>query len=173
VDIIFLPYAFFFLHFFFSPNLSCCRLDSLPYFHTWCGLSANLECSSETCCTLLTENTGCKKSPKICHLHTIAQFCRAISSQLRHESTIGTRRPASADRTARHQFQATGQPVSRTQASEAVTSRLPHYEVKCVQCRCFRWGSVPLCSDIMGTELPPASISIPLEMQLIALQLCR
>jgi len=30
-----------------------------------------------------------------------------------------TRRPASADRTARRQFQDTGQPVSRTQASDA------------------------------------------------------
>jgi len=39
-----------------------------------------------------------------------------------------TRRPASADRTARLQFQATGQPVSRTQASNAMTSRLPRYE---------------------------------------------
>jgi len=36
-----------------------------------------------------------------------------------------TRRPASADRTARRQFQATGQPVNRTQASDAMTSRLP------------------------------------------------
>jgi len=32
----------------------------------------------------LTENTGCKK----CHLGTITQLCRAISSQLRHISTI-------------------------------------------------------------------------------------
>ena len=39
-----------------------------------------------------------------------------------------TRRPVSADRTARHQFQATGQPVSRTQANDAMTSRLPRYE---------------------------------------------
>jgi len=38
-----------------------------------------------------------------------------------------TRRPASADRTARRQFQATGQPVSRTQASDAMTSQLPRY----------------------------------------------
>jgi len=38
-----------------------------------------------------------------------------------------TRRPASADRTARRQFQATGQPVSRMQASDAMTSRLPRY----------------------------------------------
>jgi len=32
----------------------------------------------------LTENTGHKKSPKIRHLGTITQLCRAISSQLRH-----------------------------------------------------------------------------------------
>ena len=83
-----------------------------------------------------------------------------------------TRRPASADRTARRQFY-TGQPVSRTQASDAMTSRLPRYEAKCVQRRCFQCGSVPLRSDIKGTELPPANILIPLERQLIALQLCR
>jgi len=82
-----------------------------------------------------------------------------------------TRRPASADRTARRQFQPNGQPVSRTQASDAMTSRLPRYQAKYVQCRCFQCGSVPLRSDIKGTELPPASILIPLERQLIALQL--
>jgi len=43
-----------------------------------------------------------------------------------------TRRPASADRTARRQFQATGQPVSRMQANDTMTSRLPRYEAKCV-----------------------------------------
>jgi len=43
-----------------------------------------------------------------------------------------TRRPATADRTARRQFQATGQLVSQTQASDAVTSRMPRYEAKCV-----------------------------------------
>ena len=41
------------------------------------------------CCTWLAENTGRKKQPKIRHLRTIAQLCRAISSQLRHVSTIG------------------------------------------------------------------------------------
>jgi len=66
-----------------------------------------------------------------------------------------TRRPASADRTACRQFQATGQPVSQMQASDAMTSRLPCYEAKCVQCRCFQRGSVPLRSDIKGTERPP------------------
>ena len=87
--------------------------------------------------------------------------------------TIINKKEASADRTARRQFQAaTGQPVSRTQASDAMTSRLPRYEAKYVQRKCFQCGSVPLRSDIKGTELPPANILIPLERQLTALQLC-
>jgi len=94
-----------------------------------------------------------------------------ISPQLRLTRNV-TRRPASADRTARRQFQAISQPVSRTQASDAMTSRLPRYEAKCVQRRCFQWWSVPLRSDVKGTELPPANILIPLERQLIALHLC-
>jgi len=44
---------------------------------------------SETCCTRLAENTGRKKVAKNRHLGTIAQLCRAISSQLWHVSTIG------------------------------------------------------------------------------------
>jgi len=46
------------------------------------------------------------------------------------------------------QLQATGQPVIRMQASDAMTSRLPRYEAKCVQRRCFQRGSVPLCVQI-------------------------
>jgi len=56
---------------------------------TRCGLSANLRCRSETCCTRLAENTGRKKVPPNHHRGTITQICRAISSQLRHVSTIG------------------------------------------------------------------------------------
>jgi len=37
----------------------------------------------------LAENTGCKKVAKNHHLGTITQLCQAISSQLRHISTIG------------------------------------------------------------------------------------
>ena len=44
---------------------------------------------SEMCCMWLTENTGRKKVAKNHHLGTIAQLCRAISSQLRHVSTSG------------------------------------------------------------------------------------
>jgi len=80
-------FALWFHSFFFSsPNLSGRRLDvyhTVPY-HTWCGPSANLECRSEMCCTRLAGNTGCKNG----HFGTIAQFCRAISSELRHVSTI-------------------------------------------------------------------------------------
>jgi len=65
-----------------------------------------------------------------------------------------TRRPPSADRTVRRQFRATGQPVSRPQASDPMASRLPRYEAKCVQRRCFQCGSVPFRSDIRGTGYP-------------------
>ena len=74
----------FFLAWSHRPHIGC-----LPYFDTWCGPSANLECRSETCCARLAENAGPKKSPKIGHLGTITQLCRAISLQLRHVSTIG------------------------------------------------------------------------------------
>jgi len=39
--------------------------------------------------TRLAENTGRKNDAKTGHLGTIAQLCPAISSQLRHVSTIG------------------------------------------------------------------------------------
>jgi len=82
--------SFSFFYLFSSPNLSRRRLDVChTSTHGVSGLSANLGCRSETCCTPLAENTGRKKSPKICHLDTMAQLCRAISSQLRHVSTIG------------------------------------------------------------------------------------
>jgi len=48
-----------------------------------------LQEASETCCPRLAENTGWKKVAKNPHLGTIAQLSRAISSQLRHVSTIG------------------------------------------------------------------------------------
>ena len=65
-------------------------IGCLLYFHTWCGISANLKCRSEMCCTRLAEHTGRKNYEKNRHLGTIAQLCRAIyiSSQL-HVSTIG------------------------------------------------------------------------------------
>jgi len=87
-DIIFSSCGFFLLSYFRAysqpPQIGC-----LPYFHTWCGLSANVECRSEMCYTRLAENTGRKRSPKTRHLGTIAQLCRAVPSQLKDVSTIG------------------------------------------------------------------------------------
>jgi len=79
-----LPLWFLLVSFFFLAYSQPSQIGCLPYFHTWCGLSANLECRSEMCCTRLAENTGRKN----CHLCTIAQLCLAISSQLGHISTI-------------------------------------------------------------------------------------
>ena len=45
-------------------------------------MSTILPHMSETCCTRLTGNAGPKNSTKYHHLDTIAQLCRAISSQL-------------------------------------------------------------------------------------------
>ena len=50
--------------------------------------SANLECRSEICYMRFAANAGPKKVAKNRHIGTIGQLCRAISSQLRHISTI-------------------------------------------------------------------------------------
>jgi len=91
--IIFLSCGFFHLlssiFFYSSPNLRGRRLD-VYHTSTHCvAYSANLEYTSEMCCTWLAGNAGRKKSPKIRHLCTIAQVCWVISSQLMHISTIG------------------------------------------------------------------------------------
>jgi len=76
--------------FFFSLAYSQrSEIGCLPYFHTWWGLSANLECRSEMCCTRLTEIQDAKITQKNRHLCIVEHLCRAISSQLRHVSTIG------------------------------------------------------------------------------------
>ena len=56
------------------------------------------------CCTRLAANTGPTKSPKIRHLGTTAQICRAISSQLRHVSTIGKTHHSKFQRVSRFGF---------------------------------------------------------------------
>jgi len=63
------------LWFLLSSSILC-----LPYFHTWCGLSANLGCRSETCCTRLAENTGRKKSPSGHHRTTLSGYIFATKA---------------------------------------------------------------------------------------------
>ena len=41
------------------------KTGCLPFLHTWCGLSANLECISEMCCTRLAEINDAKITQKI------------------------------------------------------------------------------------------------------------
>ena len=80
---------FFFLSFIlFLAYSQPLQIGCLPYFHTWCGLSANLECRSEMYCTRLGGNSR-KKITTNGRLGTIAQIWWAISLQLRHISTIG------------------------------------------------------------------------------------
>ena len=81
--------GFFFFLLFFLAYSQPSQIGCLPYFHTWGGLSANLECRSGICCMRLVENTGRKNDAKIRHLGTIPQLCPAISSQQRHILTIG------------------------------------------------------------------------------------
>ena len=91
--IILLPCGFFLLlsssSFLFLALSQRPQIGCLPYFYTWRGPSANLEYRSEMCCLELSANTGRKKVAKNRHLGTIAQLRLAISSQLRHLSTIG------------------------------------------------------------------------------------
>jgi len=77
----------FFLSFFHSlPNLSGHRC--LPYFDAWCGLSANLECMSEMCCTRLAGNTGCKKSPSAHHHTTLSDYIFVTKARIDNPKKI-------------------------------------------------------------------------------------
>jgi len=70
-----LPCGFFYLS---SSFFILC----MPYFHTWCGLSANFRCRSETCCTRLAENTVRKKSPSVHHRTTLLGYIFATKARI-------------------------------------------------------------------------------------------
>jgi len=79
--IIFLPcgfYLLFFLLSFFLAKSQRSEIGCLPYFQTWCGLSAKLECMCEMCCTRLAENTGCKQIAILAPSHNfVRQYLRS------------------------------------------------------------------------------------------------
>ena len=68
----------FFFFFYFLALSQRSEIGCLPYFHAWCGLSANLECRSEMCCAWLAENTvrknDAKKSPSGHHPTTLLAY---------------------------------------------------------------------------------------------------
>ena len=71
-DIIFLSCgSSIFFYLFFLAYSQPSQIGYLPYFHTWYGLSVNLGCRSETCCTWLTGNAGPKNSPSVHHRTTL------------------------------------------------------------------------------------------------------
>jgi len=79
------------ISFFSSPNLSCRRLDVYQTCIHNVALvkiqDAGLKHAAH--CSLKIQSA--KISPKIRHMGTIVQLCRAMSSQLRHVSTIGNK----------------------------------------------------------------------------------
>jgi len=91
-DIIFLPCDFYLLSVFFSsPNLSMqSQIGCLPYFDTRCGLSANLECMSEICCTRLAGNTGRKKSPSVHHRTPLSGYIFATEARIENRKKLVT-----------------------------------------------------------------------------------
>jgi len=73
--VIFSSCGFFFLYYVISLAYSqLSHIGCLPYFHTWCGPSAILECRSETCCTCtrLGEKQDSKNSPSGHHCTTLS-----------------------------------------------------------------------------------------------------
>jgi len=72
--------------FFFLPHLISAAEDWMStILHTWCGHSANLRCMSETCCTRLAENAGCKsrqKSPSGHHRTTLSGYIFATKARI-------------------------------------------------------------------------------------------
>jgi len=67
----------FFLTYSQPPQIGC-----LPYFHTWFGLSANLRCRFETCCTRLAESTGRKNSPSGHNCTTLLGYIFATKARI-------------------------------------------------------------------------------------------
>jgi len=86
---IFLPCGFFFFLLFFSPNLSRRRLDVCHTSTNGVALVRISDAGLKHVARGSLKIQDAKKVAKNRHLGTIAKLCRAISSQLRHISTIG------------------------------------------------------------------------------------
>jgi len=82
----FCPVVSFYLLFLLLASSQRPQIGCLPYFHTWRGPSANLECRSEICCTRLAGNTGrkndAKKSPSAHHRTTLSGYIFATKERI-------------------------------------------------------------------------------------------
>ena len=83
-EIIFLPCGFYLLsiYLFFLAYSQPLQIGYLPYFHTCCGLSANLRCRCETCCTQLAGNAGRKRVPSGHHRTTLSGYIFATKARI-------------------------------------------------------------------------------------------
>jgi len=70
----------FFLLSFFLAYSQRLQIGCLPYFYTWCGPSANLECRSEMCCMRLAGKAGPKNSPSGHHRTTLSGYIFATKA---------------------------------------------------------------------------------------------
>jgi len=77
----------FFLSFFLAYSQRS-EIGCLPYFHTWCGLSANLECRSEMCCTRLTGNTGYKNDAKNDEFFPTVKTCLTVGKNSLNSNNV-------------------------------------------------------------------------------------
>jgi len=77
----------FFLSFFLAKSQRS-QIGCLPYFHTRCGPSANLECRSEMYCMRLAGNAGRKKSPSQHHRTTLSSYIFAAKAHIDNRKNI-------------------------------------------------------------------------------------
>ena len=75
----FILFSSFFLLFFLAYS-QWSQIGCLPYFRTWCGLSVNLECRSEMCCTRLAKIQDVKIRLWTAKLNTIMSYSLCVVS---------------------------------------------------------------------------------------------
>jgi len=71
-----------FLSIFFLVQSQLSQIGCLPYFHTWCGSSANLKCRSEMYYTQLAGISGAKKSPSWHHRTNLSGYIFATKAHI-------------------------------------------------------------------------------------------
>jgi len=74
-----------FFYLFFLAYSQPSQIGYLPYFHTWCGLGANLGYRSETCCTRLAEiqdATTHQKTPSGHHRTNLSGYIFATKAHI-------------------------------------------------------------------------------------------
>ena len=75
--------------FFFPHSCQPSQSGCLPYLPIWCGLSANLRCRSETCCTRLWKCMT-QKLPPAHHRTTLSGYIFATKARIRQsENSAG------------------------------------------------------------------------------------